>query len=148
MVKTNPMTLSELEKLKQSGKIKDYTETGSSKKPLRSKEATPSPKKGHKVKEWIKLNLEHWADCNRLKLETEYTFDTERQWRFDFAIPRKKLAFEYEGVMAKKSRHTTVGGYTGDAQKYNEAMAQGWRVFRYTVINHKDLLKDLNKIAL
>jgi hypothetical protein len=31
------MTLKELESLKQSGKIKDYTETGSSKKPLRSK---------------------------------------------------------------------------------------------------------------
>jgi hypothetical protein len=31
------MKLSDLEKLKQSGKIKDYTETGSSKKPLKSK---------------------------------------------------------------------------------------------------------------
>jgi hypothetical protein len=31
------MTLKELEKLKQSGKIKDYQETGSSKKPLKSK---------------------------------------------------------------------------------------------------------------
>jgi hypothetical protein len=31
------MTLKDLEKLKQSGKIKDYQETGSSKKPLKSK---------------------------------------------------------------------------------------------------------------
>jgi hypothetical protein len=31
------MKLSDLEKLKQSGKIKDYQETGSSKKPLKSK---------------------------------------------------------------------------------------------------------------
>jgi len=106
-----------------------------------------SKKKGDKIKAWMRLQLQHWADAHMQSMETEFQFDTERKWRFDWAIPRMKVAFEYEGIMSKKSRHTTVGGFTGDAEKYNEAAAQGWRVFRYTAANHKQLLKDLDKIV-
>ena len=30
------------------------------------------------------------------------------------------------------SRHTTVGGYAKDCEKYNAAALLGWRVLRYT----------------
>ena len=83
--------------------------------------------------------------------QTEYKFVENRRFRFDIAVPELKVAFEYEGLMSKKSRHTTLTGYTKDATKYNLAQADGWRVFRYTVLNHteieNDLLKILNKIS-
>lgn len=126
----------------KEGKIKGFTDS----KPEPSGEKKPTRRAQHKIKDWIQLHLEAWCDAHRLKLHTEFMFDTERLWKFDWAIPRKKIAFEYEGLNSKKSRHTTKSGYTGDTDKYNEATAQGWRVYRYTAINHKQLLNDLNKI--
>lgn len=111
-----------------------------------------SKHKGQKIKAWILLNLEHWCDAHKLELwhsgneKGEFMFDPERMWRFDFAVPKKKIAWEYEGLNSKKSRHTTKTGFTGDTEKYNEATAQGWRVIRYTALNYKDLIRDLNKL--
>lgn len=65
--------------------------------------------------------------------ETEYRFHPTRYWRFDYAIPEKKIAFEYEGIYGKgKSRHTNVKGYKKDCDKYNEAQILGWTVIRFT----------------
>jgi hypothetical protein len=135
------MTTKDLDKLKAQGKIRGYCSTG---------KAAPKPpattkKKGDKIKGWILLNLEHWCEANKLELEKEYMFDPERKWRFDWAIPKKKIAFEYEGLMSEKSRHTTISGFTGDTEKYNEAAAQGWRVIRYTAKNYKRLINDLER---
>lgn len=71
------------------------------------------------------------------KIEKELLFAKElgRKWRFDFAIPELKLAFEYEGIFSAKARHTTVKGYMGDCEKYNTAVLLGWKVLRFTAGN-------------
>ena len=77
---------------------------------------------------------------------SEYKFHETRQWRFDIAIPSLKIAIEYEGIMSRKSRHTTVTGYTKDCEKYNAATIAGWRVLRYNAINYQSLGDDLRLI--
>ena len=47
------------------------------------------------------------------------------------------MAFEYEGIFSKKSRHTSISGYTGDIEKYNSAAIQGWIVIRATAVTVK-----------
>ena len=64
--------------------------------------------------------------------ETEYRFHDKRRWRFDFAFPEEKIAVEIEGGTFSKSRHTTGTGYEKDCEKYNAAVLNGWRVFRFT----------------
>jgi hypothetical protein len=65
--------------------------------------------------------------------EREYRFAAPRRWRFDFAWPGLMLAVEVEGlVFGGKSRHTTIGGYAKDCDKYNEASLRGWVVLRFT----------------
>lgn len=103
-------------------------------------------KKISKEKEWITFRLKEFTKDNGLILSREYMFDEEREWRFDWCILSHKIAFEYEGIIAKKSRHTTIKGFTGDAEKYNAAQAQDWKVFRYTALNYLDLVIDLNNL--
>lgn len=75
----------------------------------------------------------------------EYKFLENRKFKFDFAIPEKKIAIEYEGLMSAKSRHTSVIGYTNDCEKYNLAVLNGWRVLRFTALskNIYDLIKQI-----
>jgi len=73
----------------------------------------------------------------------EHRFHETRQWRFDIAIPSLKIAIEYEGIMSRKSRHTTVTGYTKDCEKYNAATIAGWRVLRYNALNYKSVGEDM-----
>lgn len=76
----------------------------------------------------------------------EHRFHETRQWRFDIAIPAMKIAIEYEGIMSRKSRHTTVTGYTKDCEKYNAATIAGWRVLRYNAINYRSAGADVESI--
>lgn len=69
-------------------------------------------------------------------LVPEHKFHPTRRWKFDYAIPDLKIGIEYEGLVSRKSRHTTLKGYSGDCEKYNEAALHGWKVLRYTVINY------------
>lgn len=55
-----------------------------------------------------------------------------RKWRFDFAYPQIKMAFEVEGGTWTGGRHVNPLGYAKDCEKYNAAVLQGWRVFRLT----------------
>ncbi len=96
-----------------------------------------------KEKYWINFRLEEYAREQGLELKTEHRFDEVRKWRFDWAIPELMIAFEYEGIFSKKSRHTTAKGFTGDAEKYNRAQKLEWKVYRYTAINYNDLSIDL-----
>lgn len=73
----------------------------------------------------------------------ELQFHEVRMFRFDWAIPDMMLAIEYEGLMSRKSGHTTISGYTKDCEKYNLAQLEGWKVLRYTALNYTDLEKDL-----
>lgn len=77
---------------------------------------------------------------------TEHKFDSMRKFRFDWAIIDLKIAIEYEGIISEKSRHTSMDGFSNDCVKYNLAIANGWKVLRYTAINYKDLETDLLKI--
>lgn len=94
---------------------------------------------------WI---LKIWAKEQGLKLETEYRFHPVRKFRFDHAIPEIMTAFEYEGLMSKKSRHTTLTGYSNDNSKYNLAQLMGWKVLRYTVINAGQISEDLKLLNI
>lgn len=90
----------------------------------------------------------------RLEWEEEYKFDQNkrRQFKFDFAIHEIRTAIEYEGIgfskdgKQRKSRHTSVKGYTTDCTKYNLAQKQGWKVLRYTAKNIGEITDDLVEI--
>jgi very-short-patch-repair endonuclease len=80
-------------------------------------------------------------------VQTEYKFHPTRRWRFDIAIPELKIAIEYEGIAGRKSRHTTMSGYTGDCEKYNEAQILGWRVLRFTAKNIRKAFETVGRAA-
>lgn len=109
---------------------------GTRKKVKTEKDSEPP----NKEKAHIHQVLLEWCDARELKLKTEYSFHYSRKWRFDWAIPAKKIALEYEGVFSEKSRHTTVTGFTGDTEKYNTAQALDWKVIRLTALNFKQLV--------
>jgi len=62
----------------------------------------------------------------------EYQFAKPRRWRFDFAIPGRKIAIEVDGATWTGGRHTSGSGFTKDMEKFNEAGLLGWRIFRVT----------------
>lgn len=62
----------------------------------------------------------------------EYLFHPKRNWRFDFAYPKHRIALEVEGGTWTGGRHTRGKGFADDCRKYNEAALMGWRVFRFT----------------
>ncbi len=62
----------------------------------------------------------------------EHKFHATRKWRFDFAWVDRKIAVEVEGGTFSGGRHVRGSGFEKDAEKYNQAAAEGWRVFRFT----------------
>ena len=61
----------------------------------------------------------------------EHRFHPTRKWRFDFAWVDQMVAVEIEGVQANgKARHQMIGGFLADCEKYEEALALGWKVMR------------------
>lgn len=62
----------------------------------------------------------------------EYRFYKPRKWRFDYALPKYKIALEVEGGVWTQGRHTRPQGFLRDMDKYNTATLLGWRVFRTT----------------
>jgi len=54
-----------------------------------------------------------------------------KDWRFDFAFKREKLAVEIEGGVFTGGRHTRPTGFIDDTHKYNAAVLLGWRVLRF-----------------
>lgn len=141
---TGGWTIQKIAQLKKDGKIVAYTLPKESNKPGGRKVARHFTKRS-KEKDWIGWNLLCFCQERGLVHEEDYRFHTERKWEFDWAIPAMMTAIEYEGLFSDKSRHTTAKGYTGDAQKYNAAASLGWRVLRFTALNYKELLTELNK---
>ena len=79
----------------------------------------------------------------------EYKFHPSRKWRFDWAYPENRIAFEYEGIVIKRKtqaggRHVSIKGFSNDCEKYNEAQLLGWKVYRLTAI----MVGDGRAIAL
>lgn len=133
------------QELKAAGKIRDYQVVGKGKKPA-GRIVGQHFKKKSKEKDHIARVLLTWCQERSLQMQEEYRFTQKRKWRFDWAVPEIKLAVEYEGLMAKKSRHTTAKGYTGDTEKYNTAQSEGWRVLRYTALSYTNIENDLSKL--
>lgn len=82
----------------------------------------------------------------QVEFVTEYKFLDNRKFRFDIALLDEKIAIEYEGIFANKSRHTSVLGYSNDTTKYNLAVLNGWKVLRYTQLNYNNFLSDINAL--
>jgi len=96
-----------------------------------------------KISEYIKLtrkasrsryedDFAFYLKAYGVPFEREYKFHPTRKWRFDFAFPPFMIAAEIEGGIFSGGRHTRGTGYQADCEKYNEAAALGWRVFRFT----------------
>ena len=81
-----------------------------------------------------------------IKFVEEHKFSPKRRFRFDLYLTDLNVGIEYEGLMSEKSRHTTIEGYSKDAEKYNLATCLGIRVLRYTALNFDQFEKDLDKI--
>ena len=63
----------------------------------------------------------------------EYKFHPTRKWKFDYAVPEFKIAFEYEGgVYSKGQGHLSATVYSKNCEKYNAAALLGWSVYRFT----------------
>lgn len=76
--------------------------------------------------------LQMWRLASLPEPEREYRFTRQRKWRFDFAWPDALVAVEIEGGQWVYGRHNRPAGYAADAEKYNNATALGWRIFRFT----------------
>ena len=76
--------------------------------------------------------LYQWRVLGGPELAQEYRFHHRRKWRFDFAHVPSRIAIEVEGGTWRNGRHNRPAGYRKDAEKYNHATLDGWRVFRFT----------------
>jgi hypothetical protein len=66
----------------------------------------------------------------------EFQFNPGRKWRFDYLLVGsqhgKKIAIEIEGAIFTRGRHTRGAGYQRDLEKYNNATAAGFKVYRFS----------------
>lgn len=62
----------------------------------------------------------------------EFRYHPTRRWRFDYAIPAKKVAVEVDGGVWTDGRHINPAGYINDMEKLNTAASMGWLVLRIT----------------
>lgn len=91
-----------------------------------------------KVRTRLKVNLGEFTfeqQCIADKLppfEREYRFDMERRFRFDFAWPDLKVAVEIDGGIFNGGAHSNPLNILRDMTKNNLAVANGWKVLRYT----------------
>jgi very-short-patch-repair endonuclease len=65
-------------------------------------------------------------------VEREYRFEPTRRWRFDFSIPKVKLAVEISGGIWSSGRHVRGKGYQADLTKTNTAVSMGWTVLNFS----------------
>lgn len=142
-------TQKQLDDLVARGKIRGYTVT--KKKQIQTENGKIVAKafaKRSKEKEFIELNLVYWANARGFQVVQEHRFHPERKFRFDWCLPAIMVAIEYEGgILNPNGDHRSVKGMNRDIEKYNQAQLLGWRVLRFTALNYKTLLTELNKIV-
>lgn len=107
------------------------------------KKSVQLPSQMSEQAQWMWGQLAWWSLDKKIEVVKEHKFHPERKWRFDFALPGKKVGIEYDGLQSAKSRHTTLTGFTGDTEKMNAAQSLGWKVIRFTIKNYKTVLKEL-----
>jgi hypothetical protein len=129
-------TIDDLQALANKGiKVEGLVSTEVKKQPQRKK-----------VESKKLIEMKQLLNTLKIDFKSEYRFHEYRKFRFDIALVDKKIAFEYEGIISAKSRHTSMTGYSRDADKYNLAQEMGWRVFRYTALNYKNFIGDLKNL--
>ena len=62
----------------------------------------------------------------------QYRFLKSRQWRFDFAWPKQKIAYEIDGGQWLGKGHTGGKGFMADCEKRSMAAALGWKIISAT----------------
>ena len=67
-----------------------------------------------------------------VRCEKEWRFHPVRKWRFDYSIPKYKIAIEIDGGVWTYGRHNRSAGYLADMEKFNAAAALGWVVLKFT----------------
>jgi hypothetical protein len=93
---------------------------------------------------WILIDF---CAKNGLQLRTEYVFHPGRKWRFDWAIPERKISVEYQGgVFMAKSGHSNQKGQSRDQEKMNQAQILGWKILQYNALNYIQITEDLKKL--
>jgi hypothetical protein len=75
-------------------------------------------------------NICQYPPVREYKFDQKIAGQKQRMWRFDFAYPEIKIAFEVEGGTWNGGRHVHPVGFLNDCIKYNEATRQGWIIFR------------------
>lgn len=70
--------------------------------------------------------------------DTEVRFHATRKWRWDYAWPAYKVAFERQGSTWSGGRHTRGKGYRDDREKVAEGQLAGWLVIEATA----DMIED------
>lgn len=131
-------TLQYIEQLAKTGKIRGFVDNQSPQKKTR----IPAAQKMTPEKNFVAMHVEDFCKAHSLELIPEHKF-SERKFRFDWCIPEKMIAIEYNGIMSRKSRHTTVTGYSRDMTKINLAQSLGWTVYQYTPLNYEEIKNDL-----
>jgi hypothetical protein len=88
----------------------------------------------------LEATFEYWwmilAPANAPEYVKEYHFHSEREWRFDFAFPRLKVAVECDGGRWARGggKHASPDDYL----KIAHATALGWLVLRFSGDNLRD----------
>jgi very-short-patch-repair endonuclease len=81
----------------------------------------------------IEDTLELHLKAYHIDYVREYRFHETRRWRFDFAIPKLKLACEIDGGIWLKGGSGHSGkGKARDCEKDEAALRDGWIVYRCT----------------
>ncbi len=96
-----------------------------------------------------KNHIEFVLIALKLDYKKEFIFHDTRKFRFDYCIPDRKIAIEYEGIYSdagETNGHTGHKHYNKDIIKYNLAVVSGWSLLRYTADNYMDIASDLEKL--
>ena len=134
------MSAKEYNKLRAKGKVKGP-------KLVKTKSATNTVKAVRKTPLGVFFITKALQNAG-IVFETEYFFAKPRLYRFDFAIPNRKIYIEYEGLVApgRMGGHQSTAGYTDNTNKYNLAATLGWTGYRYTSRNYQNFERDLKAI--
>jgi very-short-patch-repair endonuclease len=78
--------------------------------------------------------------------DREYRAIEGRKFRYDFAIPSKRLLIEIQGGTwsASTMAHNSGSGIRRDCEKLNLAQLAGWRVLHFTA----DMVHDGSALAI
>lgn len=125
----------------------------------------PKPKPGQANKDELLMFLRSLVPAGHV--EAEFRFHPVRMWRFDYAIPKLKIAVDYQGhagfvplkdehgnlrrddrgkPLQAPSGHSTIKGLTNDCEKSNEASAAGWRFFTFTALHFREKDRKEHKL--